>query len=227
MQTPDVLASVEFYESLGFRQCVVGETWSHPYAVLSDGRLFLGLHDYAFDSPALTFVRPELSAHLAELERRGLRFQFRKTGEEVFNEAGFLDPDGHMIALLEARTFSPAGFPDRDFSALGRFGEYSLPVRDLDVALDFWRKLEGVPLARDSEPRPRASVNIGGARLGLHQKPDFRQLSLTFLADDMAARIEYLREKGYELTAATLRSPEGLTILLRESKSKGGVPETD
>ena len=36
VQTDDILASVEFYERLGFRQLQVGETWSHPYAVLTD-----------------------------------------------------------------------------------------------------------------------------------------------------------------------------------------------
>ena len=43
----DVRASVEFYERLGFSQATTTDTYSHPYGVLTDGRLFLGLHQRA------------------------------------------------------------------------------------------------------------------------------------------------------------------------------------
>ena len=46
IHAPDIKASYEFYEGLGFRSVDVGEIWSHPYAVLSDGAIFLGLHAY-------------------------------------------------------------------------------------------------------------------------------------------------------------------------------------
>ena len=60
LQAPDVPASLAFYESLGFVQATVGDTWSHAYAVVTDGRLFLCLHAREFDAPALTWVQPEL-----------------------------------------------------------------------------------------------------------------------------------------------------------------------
>ena len=46
VHAPDVPASLAFYESLGFVQARVGDAWSHPYAVVTDGRLFLGLHEH-------------------------------------------------------------------------------------------------------------------------------------------------------------------------------------
>ncbi len=107
VHAPNVLESLEFYQKLGFTQAQVGETWSHPYAVVTDGRLFIGLHQYEFDSPSLTFVKPELSRHIDTLEGFGIEFAFRKLGNDVFNEAGFHDPDRVMVTLLEARTFSP------------------------------------------------------------------------------------------------------------------------
>ena len=64
-------ASYEFYEGLGFKSVEVGEIWSHPYAVMSDGRVHLGLHAYRFDSPALTFVRPDLATYCRGLKRLG------------------------------------------------------------------------------------------------------------------------------------------------------------
>ena len=56
LTTRDIRASVEFYEALGFSHCATGDTWPHPYGVLTDGRLFLGLHEYRFPSPSITTV---------------------------------------------------------------------------------------------------------------------------------------------------------------------------
>ena len=44
LTTADIAASVQFYERLGFSQLTTGDTWTHPYGVLSDGRICLGLH---------------------------------------------------------------------------------------------------------------------------------------------------------------------------------------
>ena len=49
--TADIRASVEFYESLGFTQAPTTDTWAHPYGVLTDGRLFIGLHQRAGPLP--------------------------------------------------------------------------------------------------------------------------------------------------------------------------------
>ncbi len=42
--TADIRASLDFYESLGFWQAPTGDAWHHPYAVVTDGRVVLGLH---------------------------------------------------------------------------------------------------------------------------------------------------------------------------------------
>ena len=34
--TPDIAASVQFYERLGFTQLLTGDAWPHRYGVLSD-----------------------------------------------------------------------------------------------------------------------------------------------------------------------------------------------
>ena len=54
----DVAESLAFYEALGFVQAVVGEAWPHPYAVVTDGRISLGLHGLDFESPLPTWVAP-------------------------------------------------------------------------------------------------------------------------------------------------------------------------
>jgi hypothetical protein len=73
VHAPDVLASLAFYERLGFTQVTTGEAWSYPYAVVTDGRLAIGLHQQELpQSPLLAFVLPELHRQLAALEAAGL-----------------------------------------------------------------------------------------------------------------------------------------------------------
>ena len=65
VQTADVPESLNWYKMLGFAELTTGDMWSHKYAVVSDGVLCIGLHDREFDSPAITFVQPDLARHAA------------------------------------------------------------------------------------------------------------------------------------------------------------------
>jgi len=96
----DVRGAVEFYERLGFTQATTADTFAHPYGVLTDGRLFIGLHKRGGPSPTLTFVRPGIAASLAAFEAAGIHLTRCRTGEEVFNEIAFVDPCGHEVAVL-------------------------------------------------------------------------------------------------------------------------------
>src|SRR5579862_6199286 len=104
---PDVRAAVEFYERLGFTQASTTDAFAHPYGVLSDGRLFIGLHGRAGRSPVLTFVRPGIAQCLPQFAAAGLELTHAHTGDEVFNQIGLADPFGNALAVLEARTYSP------------------------------------------------------------------------------------------------------------------------
>ena len=108
LPTTDIRASVEFYERLGFSQAETGDAWSHPYGVVTDGRIALGLHGGAARAQALTFVHPGVAEFAIELERRGVTLELNRTGAEVFHEICFSDPAGQRIAVIEARTYSPA-----------------------------------------------------------------------------------------------------------------------
>lgn len=223
IQTTDIKASLEFYEALAFRQATVGEIWDHPYAVLTDGRAFIGLHQQEFQSPCLTFVRPELAAHLRRLKRQGIRLASTRIGEEHFNEAAFLDPDGHMVCLLEARTYSPPSFDEEDFSLCGRFAELSLPVRDFDESVAFWEPLGFVADPPAEEAVTHRLLTSDGINIGLHSQPWLRDPALTFRDPDMANRIERLVAAGFDIdtrvphggpaASATLTSPEGTLML--------------
>lgn len=220
LQTSEILESVTFYESLGFRQLQTGDMWTHPYAVVSDGRLHLGLHQYDFESPALTFVLPDLAQHLHAMTRQGIEFAFQKTADDQFNEAGFLDRDGQMIAILEARTYSPAAFARDGFSLLGDFEEYAFPVRDLETGIGFWEPLGFVATARKQQPYPYAELTSDLLNLGLHATPIMRNPELRFCVDGLDGCVEQLNTRGHRVAArggiVMIDTPDDLPLVVMQ-----------
>lgn len=231
LATDDIRASVEFYERLGFTQCVTSDVWSHPYGALTDGRMVIGLHQYRFESPSLTFVREDIARHIASIEAAGIEIAFRRTGDEVFNEVGFRDPAGHMVTVLEARTFSPAD-RDRDRPSLcGDFVEYSLPARDFRVTRQRWEGFGFVALTDEDGmelegiPWRHLSLTSDHLNLALHAPRFFDRPLLVFTAGDPADRRARLAALDVPLAAdlpadldrgryAMIESPEGLAMLL-------------
>lgn len=192
LRCDDILASIAFYEKLGFVQAQVNDIWSHPYAVLTDGRCVLGLHKYDFPAPSLTFVSAQLARRVTELETRGITFAFQKLGPEQFNEAGFYTPDRQMVCLLEARTFSPPHAPDARMLLSGHYAGLRLPVENAVAACAYWETLgfivetrtaacNGLTLLCDEDPRLRAPELIFhtsgdvGDRLVVAQVPFVRR----------------------------------------------------
>lgn len=207
----DIAGSVAFWEALGLEHAQVGETWSHRYGVLTDGRLFVGLHDYEFDSPSVTFVRPDIVDAVAGLRSAGVTLDFAKTGESQFNEAGFRDPAGQIVTLLEARTFSPPWRDAPPASLLGYFAEYRYPAADPAAVAAFWEQL-GPVTDRDAEtPRVVADGITLAPCAGL------RGPELVFHAPDLAAVAERLDRRGVSTNRGasgtlTLAAPDGLTL---------------
>ncbi|HEX4150901.1 MAG TPA: VOC family protein, partial [Steroidobacteraceae bacterium] len=223
--TPDIGASLEFYAKLGFTQAEVGETWTHPYAVVTDGRLHLGLHQEPGASPGLTFVKPDVLHELATLEGRGVTFEYRRLGNDVFNELGWLDPSGHLIRLIEARTFSPSKRARNDRSLCGYFLEIGLPAPDRELAKQYWEQFGFVGLDEPSADLPHVSCTSDSIDIGLYDPAQLRLPTLVFDADDVPAAITRLAAAGIEPSgrapavsrerpAAMLAAPEGTPILL-------------
>ena len=227
LHAPDIRESLEFYESLGFVQAPVGETWPYPYAVITDGRLFLGLHGAVVRSPALTFVLPNLARGIEALKQRGVHFDQERIGEDVFNQATFTDPTGQCIQLLEARTFSPVDHVGT--STCGYFVEYGIPVKDTVASRDFWEPLGFVAMEEESLPFPYTPLTSDLLNLGLYRTRALRQPTLTFEDRDMPERLARLRERGFKLADdmpdsldehenAVLQAPEGTRLLLLRSE---------
>jgi catechol 2,3-dioxygenase-like lactoylglutathione lyase family enzyme len=227
VRTPDILESLAFYEALGFVQASVGDTRTHPYAVVTDGRLNLGLHSDEFSSPALTWVHPDLAPHAADFESLGIELDFSWLGEDALHEIGFRDPSGQQVTLVEARTFSPPPASELRASSLGYFEEFGIPVTDLERSTAFWDSLGFVAFDPVRTPFTRVVASHRDLNLGLYDT-DLRHPVLTFSDPQMPDRIVALRDKGHRMPDrlprgmdprenALLEAPEGTWLLLTTS----------
>lgn len=227
VHAPDVRASLEFYESLGFVQAPVGEAWPYPYAVVTDGRMFLGLHGAVIRAPALTFVLQDLAVGIERLREHGIEFDQERIGNDVFNQATFTDPAGVCVNILEARTFSP---PEASaLTTCGYFVEFGIPVRAAEASSQFWEPLGFVAMEEELRPFARTALTSDRLNLGLYRSRAFRQPLLTFEDSDMRERLTRLRERGFTLlddmpdslddsTNAILEAPEGTRLLLMQTE---------
>jgi len=223
--TPDIRASLDFYGKLGFSQAEVGEAWTHPYAVLTDGRICLGFHQEPTFEASTTFVKPELLKHLGGLEQLGLEFAFRRLANDVFNEVGWLDPTGHLIRLVEARTFSPSKRKTIDTSLCGYFLEIALPATSLSHAKDHWEQFGFVGMDEPEAILPHVSCTSDTINIGLYEPAHLREPTLLFEVNDFSGALARLEAIGItpsarlpaplrHMRAAMLTAPEGTAILL-------------
>ena len=222
--TADIRASLDFYESLGFWQAPTGDAWHHPYAVVTDGRVVLGLHA-APEFSALTFIHPDLAAVADSLNAAGVTLSLRHTDPEVFNRIEFSDPSGQKIRMLAARTFSPALPASEPASACGYFGHYSMPARDPAAVTAFWEPLGFVAMPPQTDPYAHQSLTSDGIDLALHAPRLLPAPALVFCEEGMGPKIERLRASGVHFDpalpralsaddAALLEAPEGTLLLL-------------
>jgi catechol 2,3-dioxygenase-like lactoylglutathione lyase family enzyme len=227
LATPDIQASLDFYTRLGFSQAEVGEAWAHPYAVVTDGRICLGLHQEAI-APSLTFVKPGLLKHLETLEPLGLEFEFRRLGNDVFNEVGWLDPSGQLIRLVEARTFSPSKRAGTETSLCGYFLEIALPASNLEASKAYWEQFGFVGMDETHDRMPHISCTSDYVDLGLYEPAHLRRATLRFEVEDVGGTVARLAEVGISpagelpsplrhVPAAVLAAPEGTALLLSQA----------
>ena len=223
--TADIADSVAFYERLGFSQCGTTDTWQHPYGVMTDGKLFIGLHQFKFPSPTLTYVHPGVAQHAHVIEKHGVELAWKLLGDDAFNELGFLDPAGQAVRVQEATTHFASDRENSQPSLCGDFAEYSVPCGEFGPMREFWEPLGFVAMDESDTPYLRMSMTSDHLDLAVHRPRTLDAPMLVFTAPDMGERIEKLRALGCELSAelprgldprhcALLDAPEGTRLLL-------------
>jgi len=234
VRTPDILESLHFYRTLGFVELEIGAMWPHKYAVVSDGELNIGLHDRDFDSPAIAFVQPDIAKHARSMSDHGFDFSYMQLDEDAFNELRFSDRDGHMVTMLEARTFN-LGEEEENDSKCGRWFELTLPVKDAIRAARFWAPIAPALLEMREEPTTHMRFEADGVPLGLSESIAVNAPSLCFKCPDRHALMGFLEQQGmtfekfpgYEGAFVAIRAPEGTTLFAFEEDFLGEKYEVD
>ena len=219
VRTPDIIESLSFYKLIGFTEREIGDVWSHKYAVVGDGILSIGLHDREFDSPAITFVQHDLAKRARSMTDHGFDFRVMHLEEDVFNELGLADRDGHRVTMLEARTFTGSDEFDDD-SILGTWFEMSLPARHAVRSARFWAAVAPNLLRMREEPTTHMRFDVGGAAVGLSESIALKGPSLCFRCHDKEALFAAIERHGlphekfpgYEGAFVALQAPEGTML---------------
>lgn len=218
---PDVQRSLAFYRALGFAELVTGDVRAWHYAVVTDGTIAIGLHGAGVEEPALAFVRPNLARQVRALEAAGHAFDFSRLGAEEFNEAALRTPDGHVILMLEARTWSPGAAGAGVATAIGRCAEVTLGCADPATTRGFFEAAGFLPVEGDDPPE-LVRLDAPGLRLGLRRGPAMPAATLRFAADDPQRAVRELAARDLQ----TSQRPEGPVLVAPEGTRLviGGVP---
>jgi catechol 2,3-dioxygenase-like lactoylglutathione lyase family enzyme len=229
VSSPLVAGLVNFYRDLGFTEIALDGSVTGPAAAVALPGLTIGLEDGAGAEPIPIFVRPDLEAHLRALRRRKIELDFAELEVDQFHRAGFRDPGGQAIVLVEAGTYSPAEFAGGSVSLIGEFLEFSVPTHSLNDSVEFWESLGLALISSGSEPSPWARLRGNGLTLGLHADVRFRP-GLSFSCKQFDARVAFLDARGHKLVesapfgdtrfgSAVLESPDRQAIYLFEASS--------
>jgi catechol 2,3-dioxygenase-like lactoylglutathione lyase family enzyme len=217
LSTPEIQASLDFYCKLGFSEAPVGETYPHAYAVVTDGRIHLGLHQASVIEPTLTFVKPGLLKHLENLEARGIEFEYHRLGNDAFNEVAWRDPDGHLLRLIEARTFSPTKRSSTQTSHCGYFAEVALPCTNLDTSKIYWENFGFVGMDELDDRLPHVTCTSDFIDIGLYGPGAPRRAGLRFEVENVAATLASLAAAGIAPAKdAALRGPQAASLIAPE-----------
>lgn len=210
----DVLRSLAFYRDLGFAELVTGDIRRWHYAVVTDGMLAIGLHGAGIEEPTLSFVRPQLARQVDALLAAGHQFEFTCLGGDEFHEAALRSPDGQLIRMMEARTFSPGGSNEAE-PLTGHCREVRLGCHDTDVTRRFLEAAGFLPLETEHDDEVR--LQVPGLTLALQARkpsapsPGYRSPGTSRLASRLEiAGIDVRRgPEGQVITA-----PEGTRLII-------------
>ena len=209
----NLAASLDFYLQLGFSEMRVNDIRPDSYAAVTDGQIVIGLHGTGLGEPALTFVKPELARHARALVDAGTELDFQRLDNDQFNEIGLRTPDGLLVQLLEAPTFTVA---DDGFVAplIGRCIEVTLGSTALADTRNFF-ELAGF-LGTDGEDEDSVLLSAPGLSLAL--RPEMQRGGVTLRFEPAGDWRQLLDVRGITARRAgpndLLVAPEGTRLLL-------------
>lgn len=188
LKSKNIDQSMSFYEYLGFRK--IGDD------VMTDGSINIRLSDENFTSPTLSYMGTGSDAIRTI-------FKNQKQSANKVQNAEFKSLNGLTVSINrdKSKVKMPEGTPvtRTPISRLGKFGEFSIPVKDVAKSIIFWARLGFEPLHIGKIPYPYSIMSDGFIVIGLHQSGDFNDFTITYFAEDMGKRVAAFNDEGLEL----------------------------
>ncbi len=208
--TTNLDSSAAFYSKLGFNK-VASNTYPTPWAQVSDGSLLIMMRQDDKPFMGLTYYSQDLEKIAASLESAGIRFDKKPEAGNPIKRYHIRTPDNFNIVLSNnlGGFRQPTGttminMPPGDFTnsekypnqQCGVFGEFCHPVKNIDSAEAFWKKLGFTVKARMKEPYPHSILTDGLMIVGLHQTNHFSYPAIAYFGMNSDERIEKLKANG-------------------------------
>jgi len=211
----DIQESLHWYQALGFSECTTSDSVDHHYAVVTDGRVFIGLHAAGLQTLTLSFVRPELTGAITELEAAEIEPDKVYLGDERYHSVSLCSPDELDVQLLEARTFSSTTVESTPLTGQLRYLQVVTP--DPAATSEFWTRggldrhaLEASVEDDDADEDEFELITPG---MTLMVRDGRSAVTLNFYCGDTVPLLETLNRKDmqYRKRGNTLRliAPEG------------------
>lgn len=206
--TPSLKESLAFYTKLGFR-VVFEDSNPYPFAWITDSSVLIGLFEDGGNWRGMTLWTEDHAAAAAEWEGAGFILDTEDNGPDM---SVVLPPDS-MIGIA----FSSAGNPLPEMKLsnfgtlmkhdqlnnpeayvnpnLGAFGEYALPVKELQAAFELWKAVgwEGQIMEYGE---PYAIMQKDQLVVGLHQTEEFTSPGITYFCKEAAEKAKNLQDSG-------------------------------
>ncbi len=210
--SPDLERSLQYYRQLGFTELFRAD-FPFLWIQISDGALLIMLREDKKPYIAFTYYVKEMDQVVAGLKQDGISLKAMPTPDKMIRRWLISTEEGHNITLVTyvegfaqpagatMLTMQPQDYanPDKYTNKIcGIFGEFALPVRNLENSILFWEKLGYRSLSKKTAPYPWAILSDGLGIVGLHQTHDFSVPTITFFASDMKDKIERLKNKGLD-----------------------------
>lgn len=196
--TPDLEKGAAYFHHLNYKE--VKRTEDGIY--LTDGSVLLKLEEGTNTGYRITYYSDEPQALSHQLLEKGLIVENSVISAGKCDilirdkESGIPEPNGTSFM-----TMSPADYGNESKypnEKCGAYGEWAIPVTDLEERVAWWEQLGFEASMKKNEPYPHAIMTDGLLIVGLHQTSEFTEPTLTYFAPNMEPKVKALRQEGLE-----------------------------
>jgi len=224
----EVLPCMGLFQQLGFQSLPTNEIWDYPYAVMSDGRCFIGLHDKAHfekisENSRFSFACEDISNAQRFLNDKSHYLAYSDLdSDDTAQNALFISPSGIGAHFIAARPFSPPS--EKTDSTLGYFRGYLFPKSHEEESLSFWEDI-GL-LAMHDEDSKYIQLSTNNFNAVVSDFDQLKELALLFEHPEPESIFPHLARYGMGINMPenglamngvfSITAPNGIELIVKK-----------